>query len=59
MDNNESLSRGKSAVIVVTSSARREPTPRSQQAATWKTSEQQDEFTALFIPFIPVFAPDF
>lgn len=51
MDNNESLSGGKSAVTVVTSTARREPTPRSQQAARWKTSEQQDEFTGLFIPF--------
>lgn len=59
MDNNESFSGGKSALIVVMSSARREPTPRSQQAATWKTPEQQEEFTALFIPFTPVFAPDF
>lgn len=56
---NHCLSGGKSAVTVVTSSAKREPTPKSQQAATWKTSEQQNEFTGLLIPFIPVFAPDF
>lgn len=56
---NHCLSEGKSAVTVVTSSVRREPTPRSQQAATRKTSEWQDEFTGLFMPFIPVFAPDF
>lgn len=29
----------------------------SQQAATWKTSEQQDEFNTLFLPLISVFAP--
>lgn len=56
---NHCLSGGKSAVTVVTSSAKREPTPKSQQAATWKTSEQQNEFTGLLMPFIPVFAPDF
>jgi len=48
---------GKSGVTVVTSRARGGPTPGSQQAATQKTSEQQDEFTALFLPLILVFAP--
>lgn len=54
---NHCLFGGRLGVIAVISPARGGPTPRSQQAATRKTSEQQDELTTLFLPLTPVFAP--
>lgn len=53
---NHCLFGGESGVILVTSPARSGPTPRIQQATTWKTSEHQDEYTTLFLPLIPGFA---